>query len=72
MLKITMMMKSAGSGSPRTLMSALCHSPNKPLQRSGLDKVPGRGRGDVVLEQFLRARVLRPQWPAAERSRSAS
>ena len=42
---------------------------NKPLQRSGLDKVLGRGRGGVALEQVLRARVLRPHWPAAERSR---
>jgi len=41
--------------------------PNKPLQRSGLDKVPGRGRGGGVLEQVLRARVLIGQWPAAER-----
>jgi hypothetical protein len=44
-------------------------SPNKPLQRSGLDKVLGRGRGDAVVEQVLRARVLMRQWPAAERSR---
>jgi len=42
-------------------------SPNKPLQRSGADKVPGRGRGDMVPEQVLRARVLEGQWPAAER-----
>jgi hypothetical protein len=42
-------------------------APNKPLQRSGLDKVLGRGRGEVVLEQVLRARVLMRQWPAAER-----
>jgi hypothetical protein len=40
---------------------------NNPLQRSGMDKVLSRGRGDAVLEQVLRARVLRPQWPAAER-----
>jgi hypothetical protein len=40
---------------------------NKPLQRSGVDKVPGRGRGAGVLEQVPRARVLRPFWPAAER-----
>jgi hypothetical protein len=44
-------------------------SPNKPLQRSGVDKVLGRGRVGGVLEQVLRARVLGPQWPAAERSR---
>jgi len=42
---------------------------NKPLQRSGVDKVPDRGRGGVVLEQLLRARVLSGQWPAAERGR---
>jgi hypothetical protein len=41
---------------------------NKPLQRSGLDKVLGRGRGDAVLEQVLRARVLKGSRPAAERS----
>jgi hypothetical protein len=42
-------------------------TPNKPLQQSGVDKVLGRGRGVVVLEQVLRARVLKCQWPAAER-----
>jgi hypothetical protein len=42
---------------------------NKPLQRSGVDKVRGRGRGVVVLEQVLRARVLIGRWPAAERRR---
>ena len=42
---------------------------NNPLQRAGVDKVLGRGRGDVVLEQVLRARVLKRGWPAAERSR---
>ncbi len=41
-------------------------TPNNPLQRSGIDKVLGRGRGEVVLEQVLRARVLKRQWPAAE------
>ena len=41
--------------------------PNKPLQRSGMDKVPGRGRGENVLEHVLRARVLMREWPAAER-----
>ena len=40
---------------------------NKPLQRSGVDKVLGRGRGSDVLEQVLRARVLKRLWPAAER-----
>ena len=43
-------------------------TPNKPLKRPGMDKVPGRGRGGGVLEQVLRARVLKGQWPAAERS----
>jgi hypothetical protein len=43
-------------------------APNKPLQRSELDKVPGRGRGIVVLEQVMRARVLKRVWPVAERS----
>jgi hypothetical protein len=42
-------------------------TPNKPLQRSGVDKVPGRGRGEGVLEQVPCARVLRPQCPVAER-----
>ena len=42
---------------------------NNPLQRSGVDKVLGCGRGEVVLEQVLRARVLKGQWPAAERGR---
>ena len=42
---------------------------NKPLQRTGLDKVSGRGQGEAVLEQVLRARVLKRGWPAAERSR---
>jgi hypothetical protein len=40
---------------------------NKSLQRSGMDKVLGRGRGEVVLEQVMSARVLKRQWPAAER-----
>ena len=44
-------------------------APNKPLQRSGVDKVLGRGRVNVVLEQVTRARVLMCQWPAAERGR---
>lgn len=41
--------------------------PNKPLQRSGTDKVLGRGRGEGVLEHVLRARVLRRLRPAGER-----
>jgi hypothetical protein len=44
-------------------------SPNKPLQRTGSDKVPGRRREGVVLGQVWRARVLSGQWPAAERGR---
>jgi hypothetical protein len=42
-------------------------TPHKPLQLSGFEKVLGRGRGEVVLEQVLRARVLMGQWPAAKR-----
>jgi hypothetical protein len=42
---------------------------NNPLQRFGIDKVLGRGRGDVVLEQVLRARVLKRLRSAAERDR---
>jgi hypothetical protein len=49
---------------PRTLGRS---PPNKPLQRSGLDKVLGRGRVGVVLEQVPRARVLKRLWPVAER-----
>jgi hypothetical protein len=41
--------------------------PNKPLQRSGIDKVLGRGRGEAVPKQVLRARVLKRTRPAAER-----
>jgi hypothetical protein len=41
-------------------------TPDKPLQRSGLDKVLGRGRGNVMVEQVLRARVLKRTRPAAE------
>jgi hypothetical protein len=48
-------------------LTTTIRSPNKPLQRSGMDKVLGRGRGDVVLEQVMRARVLKGRWPAAER-----
>jgi hypothetical protein len=36
----------------------MCMASNSPVQRSGFDKVSGRGRGDHVLEQVLRARVL--------------
>lgn len=44
---------------------------NKPLQRTGIDKVLGRGRGVAVLKQVPRARVLMHWRPAAERSRYA-
>jgi hypothetical protein len=44
-------------------------APDKPLQRSGLDKLPGRGRGRPAPKQVLRARVLMRLWPAAERGR---
>jgi hypothetical protein len=40
---------------------------NKPLQRSGVDKVLGRGRLGAATKQVMRARVLKYQWPAAER-----
>ncbi len=46
-------------------------APNNPLQRSGIDKVLGRGRGGGLLEQVMRARVLMRGWPAAERGRKA-
>jgi hypothetical protein len=44
-------------------------TPNKPLQRSGVDKVHGRGRGRAASKQVMRARELKRQWPAAERRR---
>jgi hypothetical protein len=44
-------------------------SPNNPLQRSGLDNVPGRGRLGAAARIVCRARVLVGQWPAAERGR---
>jgi hypothetical protein len=46
-------------------------SPNKPMQRAGTDKVLGRGRVNVVLEQVLRARVLRRRRAVADGRRSA-
>jgi hypothetical protein len=42
-------------------------APNKPLQRSVMDKVLGRGRGRAASKQVRRARVLRRTRPAAER-----
>jgi len=44
-------------------------SPNNPLQRSGNDKVLGRGRGVWLLEQVCAARVLERTRAAAERGR---
>ena len=46
---------------------SLIAPPNKLLQRSGVEKVLGRGRGEAVLEQVRRARVLKCLWPVAER-----
>jgi hypothetical protein len=51
----------------RVLFRAPRLASNKQLLRSGVDKVLGRGRGDVVLEQVRRARVLKRGWSAAER-----
>jgi len=44
-------------------------TPNNPLQRSGTDKVLGRGRGGVAVEQVTSARVLERTRAAAERDR---
>ena len=46
--------------------------PDKPLQRSGMDKVLGRRRGGDVLEQVMCARVLMRTRPDAERRRQAA
>jgi hypothetical protein len=43
--------------------------PNNPLQRSVNDKVLGRGRGRLLLDQVMSARVLERTRPAAERGR---
>ena len=48
-------------GRCRVLASTVM-TPNKPLQRPGRGEVLGRARGDIVLEQVLRARVLKCQW----------
>jgi hypothetical protein len=48
---------------------ASCSAPNKPLQRSGKDKVLGRGRGRAVIGQVTSARVLERTRAAAERGR---
>jgi hypothetical protein len=42
---------------------------NNPLQRSGMDKVLGRGRGRPAPKQVMRARVLMRTRLAAERGR---
>jgi hypothetical protein len=44
---------------------------NKSLQRSGTDKVLGRGRRNLSFTSAPRARVLMRQRPAAERGRYA-
>ena len=53
----------------RTSNQRIARAPNKPLQRSGNDKVLGRGRSDVVLDHALRARVLNRRRAVAERGR---
>jgi hypothetical protein len=53
-----------------TLRLKVCASaPNKSLQRSGSDKVLGRGRGGVVPKHVWCARVLKGQLAAAELGR---
>jgi hypothetical protein len=47
-------------------------SPNKRMQRAGHDKVHGRGRFGVVLEQVCSARVLMRQRAVADGCRWAS
>jgi len=44
-------------------------SPNNLLQRSGHDKVHGRGRGRAVVEQVTSARVLERTRAVAEQGR---
>jgi len=44
-------------------------SPNNPLQRSGTDKVLGRGRARALLDPVTSARVLQRTRAAAERGR---
>jgi len=43
----------------RVLRRAAPLPPNKSLRGSGTDKVLGRGRNTALLEQVLRARVLK-------------
>jgi hypothetical protein len=52
-------------------MSAIA-PPNKHMQRAGTDKVPGRGRSDVLLFQVPLARVLNCQRAVADVNRSAT
>lgn len=40
---------------------------NRPLQRSGIDKMLGRGRERLATNQVWRARVLNRARPAADR-----
>ncbi len=44
-------------------------SPNNRMQRSGKDKVLGRGRGCAVLGQVTSARVLKGTRPVADAGR---
>jgi hypothetical protein len=46
--------------------------PNNPMQRSGTDKLLGRGRLGVVHEQVCRARVLNCLRAVADGCRSAT
>jgi hypothetical protein len=47
-------------------------SPNKHMQRTGMNKVQGRGRTIAVHIQVLLARVLEGQWPVADVGRWAT
>ena len=44
-------------------------STNKSLQGPVIHKVLGRGRSGGMLEQVVRARVLKGRWPTSELSR---
>jgi hypothetical protein len=59
----------AGCQLKATLNLARPLAHNNPLQRSGNDKVLGRGRGRALLEQVTSARVLNCWRAAAERGR---
>jgi hypothetical protein len=45
---------------------------NNRMERGGMDKLLGRGRLSIVLEQVLRARVLEGQCAARSCERSAT